>query len=144
MCSCICKHACLKLPLKGQIKYFELKWMFDDFYRWFRTHLHCPDNICISWRWKMFISWRWFQPYCSALLLMHSHTIHSIGVQYEPLCNRFHVTPDRLITFTRQAALHKGGSHLSEMRNHSCYDWSCAACVWAWISVCALLLIMKR
>lgn len=47
--------------------------------------------------------------------------LHIIGVQHELLLNCSHV-----FTSTKQAALHKCASHLSEMRNRSCYDWFCA------------------
>ncbi len=50
---------------------------------------------------------------------------------WAPPCN-----PHWLITFTKQAALDKDGSHLSEMRNHSCYEWS-QVCVYACVCVCA-------
>lgn len=51
------------------------------------------------------------------LHLMHFMQLYTLLERSELLCNRIHV-----FTFTKQAALHKCGSHLSEMRNHSCYE----------------------
>lgn len=50
-----------------------------------------------------------------------------------------------MITFTKQAALDKGGSRLSEMRNHSCYEWSRArVCVCACLNKCVCVYVCVR